>query len=98
MSNKSSLNISDSITKFIEIKTKLTELEKRYEKYRKIVENHMNDNELSKITHTIGDDTYSIKKTSMSRQSVCKKDLPADIWNKYCKTSMYNVINVNKIK
>lgn len=32
---------SSELTKFIELKIKLDELQERYEKYRKIVEEHM---------------------------------------------------------
>ena len=90
--------ISDSLTKFIEIKNKLAELEKRYEKYRKIIEQHMVENQISKINHTIDNDHYSIKKTASSRQSISKKDLPSDIWNKYCKSTSYHIITITKNK
>lgn len=93
-----SSNISEYLTKFIETKNKLAELEKRHEKYRKLVEEHMNSNEISNISHNIDDISYTIKKSLSSRQTISKKDVPQDVWNRYCKTSSFSVISVSKTK
>jgi regulator of replication initiation timing len=84
--------------RFIEIKDKLAELEKKHEKYRKMVEDLMIHENTNIISHTYGDDTYQIKKTLSARQSVSKSDLPEEIWEKYAKTSTFHIIRVDKVK
>jgi len=87
------MSINESLTKFIEIKNKLEELQKRYEKYRKIVEDHMTKDGLTVLTH----DSYEIKKIPMHRETISKKELPKDVWEKYSKALSYSMIRVKKI-
>jgi len=89
---------SNEISKFIEIKIKLDELQDRYEKYRKIVEEHMKEQEITSIEHTLDDKKYKIKKSFLSRESISKKELPKEIWDKYCKSSSYSTLRVTKMK
>jgi hypothetical protein len=91
-------SITEYLTKFIETKHKIAELEKRHEKYRKIVEEHMNSNDLKNLSHSIDDTSYTIKKSLSSRQTVCKKDVPPEVWERYCKTSSFSIISVTKDK
>ncbi len=95
MSNSDKNAIFD---KFIETKEKLAELEKKYEKYRKMVEDLMIHDHTNLITHTYDDQSYQIKKTLSARQSVSKADLPQEIWEKYAKTSTFHIIRVDKVK
>lgn len=85
-------------TKFIQIKQKLDELEERHDRYRKSIEEYMLKEGLTSIEHTVDGKTYNIKKSLMSRESISKKELPEDIWNKYCKSSSYTTIRVLKKK
>jgi len=94
----SSDNISESITKFIDIKQKIAELEKKHDKYKSIIDTYMSEKKLSKLEQNLDGESYIIKKTASSRESISKKDLPEDIWVKYCSTSRFNVITVNKQK
>ena len=88
------MSIQETIEKFIETKTKLGELEKKHEKYRKIIEEHMISQNLSEIKHT----NWKIKKTLSTRESISKKDLPPDIWEKYCKISRFTTIALRATK
>lgn len=90
--------ISDILTKFIESKQRLSELEKKVEKYRTIVEKYMVDKDRSEIDHSIDGEKYSIKKTMSQRTGISKKDLPSEIWDKYHSTSRFNIITVSKKK
>lgn len=85
-------------TKFIEIKIKLDELQKRYEKYRTVVEEHMKQDGINYIEHTVDNQKYKIQKSLMSRESISKKELPKEIWERYCKSSSYNTLRVSKMK
>jgi macrodomain Ter protein organizer (MatP/YcbG family) len=88
------MSIRETIEKFIETKEKQAELEKRHEKYRKIIEEHMSSQGLTELKQ--GDIT--VRKTLSTRESVCKKDLPSDVWEKYCKHSRFTMITVRKSK
>jgi SMC interacting uncharacterized protein involved in chromosome segregation len=87
---------SEIISKFIDVKQKISELEKKHEKYKSSIDKYMTENSISKIEHNIGDNSYTINKKSSSRETIAKKDLPADIWTKYCSLTRFNVITVAK--
>lgn len=89
-------SIQEALTKFIDSKQKLSEIEKRVEKYREIIDTYMKESGKDVLVHTIGSEKYTIKRTCSSRESVAKKDLPSDIWQKYYKTSRFSVINISK--
>lgn len=88
----------EDISKFIEIKIKIDELQKRYDKYRKIIEDTMIQQGISSIEESFNGQNYKIKKSLMSRESISKKELPKDIWDKYCKSSSYTTLRITKIK
>ena len=87
-------DITEIIQKFLEVKHKLSDLEKKHEKYRKNIEEYMTLNELLKIENG----NTIIKKTLSSRETVCKKDIPLETWQKYCKTSRFTIITVTSKK
>jgi hypothetical protein len=89
-----STGIYETIEKYIDYKEKSSEIEKKLEKYRKIIEEYMMNQNLTEIKHN----GVTLKKTLSSRESIAKKDLPSDIWGKYCKTSRFTVITVSKSK
>ena len=88
----------EDICKFIETKMKMDELQKRHDKYRKIVEEHMLQQGLTSIEKQINGQNYKIKKSLLSRESISKKELPQDIWDKYCKSSSYTTLRITKLK
>ena len=83
-------------TKFIQIKQKLDELQERHDRYRKNIEEYMAKEDITSIEHTVDGKNYNVKKSLMSRESISKKELPEDIWNKYCKSSSFTTIRVLK--
>jgi hypothetical protein len=87
---------SEIIAKFIEAKQKLAEWEKRHEKYKTMIEEHMRERDLATLDHTIDDTSYQIKKLIMNRETLCKKDVPNDIWEKYSKSTRYTMIRLDK--
>lgn len=88
----------EDISKFIETKIKMDELQKRHDKYRKIVEEHMIQNGITSIEHPVNGQNYKIKKSLLSRESISKKELPQDIWDRYCKSSSYTTLRITKLK
>ena len=95
MSNSSNVP-NDVIAKFIESKQKIAEWEKRHEKYKTQLEEYMRDRDLTTIDHTNDGTSYQIKKLIMNRETLCKKDVPADIWERYSKSTRYTMIRVDK--
>jgi len=83
-------------TKFIQIKQKIDELQERHDRYRKNIEEYMLKENLNAVEHAVDGKTYNIKKSLMSRESISKKELPEDIWDRYCKSSSYTTIRVLK--
>lgn len=73
-----------------EIKQNIKRLEKRSERYRRIIEKYMTDKGLRKLTQN--DHTVSLQ--SRTTSSISRKDIPSDVWEKYCKTSQYNVLTL----
>jgi hypothetical protein len=89
---------SEAITKFIELKEKLAEMEKKYDKYRLYIEKDMEKNGENEIHHSIGNRSYTITKSLMKRESLAKKDVPPKIWEECHKTVMYTVIRIKENK
>jgi len=89
---------SEAITKFIELKEKLAEMEKKYEKYRLYIEKDMEKNGENEIHHSIGNRSYTITKSLMKRESLAKKDVPPKVWEECHKTVMYTVIRIKENK
>lgn len=87
--------LDETIEKFIEVKEKIAELEKRHERYREYIEKEMNKNDREELTYK----NYLIKKSVMKRETLSKKDVPQKVWDECHKTVMYSVIRVvNKNK
>lgn len=86
--------IEETIDKFLETRDKLADLEKKHEKYRKTIEEYMTSQGLGEIKHN----DLILKKSLSTRETVSKKDLPAEIWEKYSKLSRYTMITVKKDK
>lgn len=91
------MSLSETITKWIETKQRLSELEKKHEKYRSIIQSAMEKDNLSELQHTDKADPskkYVIKKSTLHRETISKNDIPVHLWEQYHKTSSYIVIRV----
>ena len=66
-------------------KAQIQELEKKNDLYRSYAEKLMNKNG----TDDIEGSTYRVTRSNVVRESVNKKDLPSDVWNRYCKKSSF---------
>ena len=75
----------------------MNELEKKYEKYRIIIQNSMEKDDLAELSHIDKIDPskkYTIKKSTLHRETISKKDVPIHLWDQYHKTSSYTVIRL----
>lgn len=91
-------DVESTISKFIETKNKLEDLQKRHERYRKIIEEHMISEGVVELTQKVDSDSYQIKKTLMTRETISKKELPKEVWDRYSKASSFSIIRVKKLK
>jgi len=91
-------DVESTIAKFIETKNKLEDLQKRHERYRKIIEEHMISEGVVELTQKVDSDSYQIKKTLMTRETISKKELPKEVWDRYSKASSFSIIRVKKLK
>jgi len=80
------------ISEWNKYKNIIAEHEKKMEIYKNKVIEYMKDNELSTINTT----DFSVKQSKYSRETLSKKDLPSDIWNKYCKSSSYYIYKLTE--
>jgi hypothetical protein len=77
----------------------MAEWEKRHDKYRKIIEEYMRDRDVVTIPHTDEhENEYEVKKLALSRETLAKKDVPVDVWEKYSKATRYTMIRLDKKK
>lgn len=91
-------DFKDFLSKYIETKNKLKELEKKNEKYNKIIQEYMTKENINSLIHEHDNQKYKFKKSVISRDIISKKDLPLDIWDKYSKSSSYIMLALTKIK
>ena len=86
------MSIEDTIIKYYECKQKISEYEKKLEIGREILEEYMKKNNLNSIDSK----DFIVKKTNINRETVSKRNLPEDIWKKYCVNINYFQMNIKK--
>jgi hypothetical protein len=91
-------DFKDFLSKYIETKNKLKELEKKTEKYNKMIQEYMTKENMNYLIHEHDNQKYKFKKSIVSRDTISKKDLPLDIWDKYSKSSSYVMLHLSKMK
>mmetsp|Transcript_119576 Transcript_119576/g.211312 ORF Transcript_119576/g.211312 Transcript_119576/m.211312 type:complete len:126 (-) Transcript_119576:109-486(-) len=82
--------IENTLRKWSEFQEQQKEASKGIEACKTEVEAYM----AREATTIIKTATFSVEKRQQSRQGVSKKDLPADIWEKYAKTSEFTVLTL----
>ena len=88
------IDIDDLLDTWFKTKLQIALLEKKCEKYKKYCEKIMNKNEEDRLTSS----DYILKRAHTTRSTVCKKDLPVDIWNKYSKESSFPIYYLRQKK
>lgn len=86
-------DIEELLSNWYNIKQQITNLEKKCEKYKQYSEKIMNklDND------SLESSNYTLKRTSMTRSTISKKDVPVEIWNRYSKRSSFPVYYLHPI-
>lgn len=87
-------DIEELLSNWFEAKQRLSELEKKCDKYRLTADRIMNirGEDILKTRN------FKLTKTDMERETLSKKDVPKDIWNTYAKVSTFSTFRLTPIK
>jgi hypothetical protein len=85
-------DINSLLDKWYEAKQEISSLEKKIEKYKMYVEDIMNKRNID----ILSSDKIIVQRKEQNRTTISKKDLPSDIWDRYCKELFYNVFYISK--
>lgn len=88
----STTDIQNLLKKWADAKTEIADLEKKIEKYKRVVNRFMDE----KGNNTITSSQYTLRRKEMSRATISKKNVPTEIWNKYSKPSTYKAYYLSK--
>ena len=87
-------SIEKTLEKWHKYKAELSELEKKVQRYKDKVEKHMNNEQ----TNNLSTNNFSVSRVNCSKTTVSKKEVPEEIWNKYCKRSKYRMYTLKQKK
>jgi hypothetical protein len=87
-------DIDNLLGNWFEAKQRISELEKKCDKYKIIADKIMN----IKGEDSIKSKTLLLTKSDMERESLSKKNVPKDIWKTYAKTSSFSTYRLTQIK
>jgi hypothetical protein len=85
-------DIQNLLKKWADAKTEIADLEKKIEKYKRVVNRFMDE----KGNNTITSSQYTLRRKEMSRATISKKNVPTEIWNRYSKPSTYKAYYLSK--
>ena len=94
MQNVNKSDVSSLLEKWHETKLEIGILEARCEKYKKYAARIMDTKHVSVLSN----DYYKLQRREMSRDTMGKKDVPKEIWNKYSKRSTYSAYYLTEKK
>lgn len=84
--DKEDICTKKDVEKYLELKSQISELEKRAKKYKDRIELFMNFKSKDKVSF----DNIIVSRTLTTRTGLSKQNVPKDIFDKYCtKTSYY---------
>jgi len=74
-------------------KSEITDLEIKIEKYKKLATKLLKQNDTNELIST----KYSLIRRELSRKTMCKADVPEQIWEKYSHSCSYPVYYIKPI-
>lgn len=86
------MDIKEKVSEWFKMKEQAAFFDKRANKLRNEIIEYMNEINIDSIMTS----DYVVKKKEMSRESVTKKDLPQDVWDKYCKKLNYETLTIKE--
>lgn len=73
-------------------KKQIKQLEERLESYKKDIEQRM----LTQGVKRLDSNMYTVQRCKCTRETLSKKNVPTDIWNKYSRMTTYDSYIVKK--
>lgn len=86
--------IKASLQEWHRLKQIIEEAEEEMEKQKSKVIAYMKNKEINSLVTT----NYMVKCNSCSRETIAKKDLPPEIWQRYHKKSSYDTYKLTKLE
>ena len=87
-------DIDQAIEKYLEYKLKFNDIEKKIEKYKKMLKQYLQKQKIDKYDNAKA--TVTLQKAT--KTIITKKSTPQDIWEKYATQTKYEILNVRKKK
>ena len=85
-------NISAILDDWYKAKTTINSLEKRIQQHKKILNRYMDVRRVNSVTGN----NYVLVRRFVTRESVSKKDLSPELWNRFAKTTRFPSFYVSK--
>lgn len=85
-------NIKEKVNEWYKMKEQAAFFEKKANKLRNEIMDYMNEIKIDSILTP----DYVVKKKEMGRESITKKDLPEDVWSKYCRRLTYETLTIKE--
>jgi hypothetical protein len=89
-----SVEIEKITEKWFRYKQELSEIEKKVQKYKELLEEEMNKQGVNYLTTK----RFEISRISCSKNTISKKDVPKEVWDAYSKRSKYFMYSLKEIK
>jgi hypothetical protein len=80
-------DIDELLKRWKEAKDEISELESKCEKYKRAVEKIMDSEDTNKLSSN--SNSICVSRRILNRDTLSKKDVPKDIWEKYAKKLSY---------
>ena len=80
--------------KWFKYKQELSEIEKKVQKYKELLEGEMNNQGVNYLSTK----KFEISRISCSKNTISKKDVPKEVWDSYSKKSKYFMYSLKEIK
>jgi hypothetical protein len=87
-------DVETFLDKWYELKETIANLEKTMDTYKAMAEKLMS----KKKTNVLVNTHFILNKKEITRSSVSKGDLPAELWNQYSKRNTFNAFYIKKLQ
>jgi hypothetical protein len=85
-------DIEDLLEKWHKTKKDISDLEAKCDKYKKLAEKILTTTGANSVSSS----TYKLTRKNMSRETLAKKDVPTDVWNKYSRKVEYSAYYITE--
>jgi hypothetical protein len=87
-------DLKETIEDWYQLKRRLNDLEKRIDQNRDKIIKYMDENNVD----TVLTEDLIVKRIDTERESISKKDIPADLWSKYSKKTKSHMYRIQTRK